>query len=150
MINNVGTSRRNLDYEYDMPMLHRNRFNYLGIISLDNKGIFYTWISKLSRTKMIRVERQSSGTGDRHKSISLFIKTLSLYQLNGQTLTRLEAPRAGFVLHKEIWNDQKGLREEGSPERRVWSPPTGSRSHISSRPPGRERWKYLLKKIREN
>ena len=41
VMNNVGTGIRNLDYEYDMPMLHGDRFNYLSIISLDNKGIFY-------------------------------------------------------------------------------------------------------------
>ena len=62
VMNNVGTRIRNLDYEYDiLPMLHRNRFNYLSIISLDNEEIFYTGMLKLSPTKIIRVERQSSG-----------------------------------------------------------------------------------------
>ena len=46
-MNNVGTGIRNLDYEYDMPMLHGDRFNYLSIISLDNKGIFYAGMLKL-------------------------------------------------------------------------------------------------------
>ena len=59
VMNNVRTGIRNLDYEYDMPMLHGDRFNYLSIISLDNKGIFY--MLKLSPTKIIRVERQGAG-----------------------------------------------------------------------------------------